>query len=151
MIPENFEGLFTVSAETGCHVWDGDTDNYGYGRLSDRGKRPRAHRIIWERHFGPIPNKIQVCHSCDNPPCVNIDHLFLGTNLTNSHDRDQKDRVMHGVKHVNAKLTEDDVRFIREYDRTNPGRRKHLSERFSIGRTHIDKIIWNKSWKRLKA
>src|SRR5208282_4029505 len=72
----------------------------------------------WELHNGPVPNGLFVCHKCDNPPCVNPDHLFLGTNKDNVDDMWNKGRGVMcapsiGVDNVNAKLTDEDIPKIR--------------------------------------
>ena len=64
----------------------------GYGTLRYKGKQMFAHRFVWEQFFGPIPTGMLVCHRCDNPPCVNPGHLFLGTWLSNQQDKWQKGR-----------------------------------------------------------
>lgn len=78
----------------GCWTWDGAKHQpFGYGMFgTTRRKTVGAHRFSYEVHFGPIPEGLQVCHRCDNPPCVRPDHLFLGTQADNIHDMIRKGR-----------------------------------------------------------
>ena len=75
-----------------CWVWEGVRDKDGYGRVWIDGHYYRAHRVVWEDEYGPIPDGILVCHLCDNPPCVRPDHLFLGTQKDNIADMLEKGR-----------------------------------------------------------
>lgn len=75
-----------------CWCWKGQTDRKGYGRIWRDGKRRQAHRVSYELIFGPIPDGMQVCHKCDNPPCVRPSHLFLGTQSDNMKDCTNKGR-----------------------------------------------------------
>jgi hypothetical protein len=71
----------------------GKDDRHQYGAITWRAKMIRAHRLSWEIANGvPIPDGLQVCHTCDNPPCVNPRHLWLGTNLQNVQDKVYKGR-----------------------------------------------------------
>jgi hypothetical protein len=88
-----------------CWLWTGHCRApLPYGRLRDRsGKgplQPYAHRVSWEIHFGPIPDEAFVCHHCDNPQCVNPDHLFLGTQQDNMADAHAKGRFINQGKMV---------------------------------------------------
>jgi len=94
--------------KTPCLEWQACRDSKGYGRLSSRigrmGKVEAAHRLMWELEHGPIPDDLHVLHKCDNPPCVAIEHLFLGTPADNAADRDAKGRQsappkFYGDKH----------------------------------------------------
>lgn len=78
--------------ESGCIEWIGGKDPNGYGRFSLSGKGDYAHRASYEIFKGPIPTGLCVCHKCDNPRCVNPDHLWLGTQTENIKDRDAKGR-----------------------------------------------------------
>lgn len=62
-----------------CLVWAGTTDKDGYGKTRNGGHAMGVHRIVFERAHGPIPNGLVVRHRCDNPPCIRLDHLELGT------------------------------------------------------------------------
>ena len=89
-----------ISNEThinNCWEWIGNKDKDGYGRLS-LNKIIRAHRYSWELYFGKIPGDLIICHRCDNPPCVNPDHLFIGTHLDNARDREKKGRGAYSSK-----------------------------------------------------
>ncbi|WP_080439241.1 MULTISPECIES: HNH endonuclease [Pseudomonas syringae group] len=81
----------------GCWGWSGTSDGKGYGALSNRLGKPfspeKAHRISYEKEFGEIPLGMNVCHSCDNPPCTNPQHLFLGTQQENMADCSKKGRI----------------------------------------------------------
>ena len=102
----------------GCWIWTGglDEDNYGLFTTSSPHRMVKAHRYSWElaNSFAISTPTLQVCHTCDNPPCVNPSHLFLGTGKDNAMDRISKGRGALGIKHPRAKLTEENVHFIRE-------------------------------------
>jgi len=78
---------------TGCWLWTAATTRK-YGRMHFGGKLTQAHRISWTLNRGDIPSGMNVCHHCDTPPCVNPDHLFLGTQADNIRDAYRKGRVM---------------------------------------------------------
>jgi len=75
-----------------CEVYQGALDRDGYGQKWVNGKNTRAHRTAWIEFYGEIPDGMMVCHHCDNPSCINIDHLFLGTNADNQKDSVKKNR-----------------------------------------------------------
>lgn len=120
----------------------------GYGQFNLDGKPVRAHRLSWELANGPVPAGLQVCHTCDNPPCVNPRHLFLGTIKENAHDRDRKGRArpgwVPGSKNGCAKLTEAQVVDIRA--RAFNETYQSLATEFGVSRTLISMIVSRKQW-----
>lgn len=76
------------ATDSGCWDWLGQRSQEGYGRLGE----VFAHRLAYEAFRGPIPPGMYVCHTCDNPPCCNPDHLFIGTNADNVRDSMSKGR-----------------------------------------------------------
>jgi HNH endonuclease len=87
-----------VDKSDDCWVWTGARWSRGYGQLRGDGRRLLAHRVAWQLVNGPIPDGLQVCHRCDNPPCVRPDHLFLGSASINALDRDNKGRNGQAAK-----------------------------------------------------
>lgn len=83
-----------------CWEWAGARKgSQGYGEFGVNRMPATAHRVAWELTHGPIPDGLFVLHRCDNPPCCNPAHLFLGTHQDNMADRDAKGRVAHGDAH----------------------------------------------------
>ena len=96
MVAVLFNERVAVGTADQCWEWSGSRFRTGYGRLKIDGKTTSAHRLSWMLHNGPIPDGTCVCHRCDNPPCVNPEHLFLGTKADNNLDRDAKGRTARG-------------------------------------------------------
>jgi hypothetical protein len=108
-----------------------------------------AHRIAYERAKGPIPAGLYVCHTCDNPPCCNPAHLFVGSSRDNTRDMIQKGRSRvigaHGETNPAHKLTENDVRMIRAlYPRLS---QVAIARRFRINQTIVSDIVRREIWK----
>lgn len=96
-----------------CWPWMGSRKPMGYGHMIYLKRDYNAHRVSYELANGPIPEGMHVLHKCDNQPCVNPSHLFLGTHTDNMHDMDAKGRKPRGERTLRNKLTADDVRDIR--------------------------------------
>lgn len=94
---DRFYGCWIVQ-ENGCWNWTKSKDSHGYGRIYKGGGGSRefllVHRLSWLLFNGPISDDLCVLHKCDNPACVNPEHLFLGTHKDNMQDRDKKGRQL---------------------------------------------------------
>lgn len=138
--------------EDTCWPWQGCRNRDGYGKISMPGEAHRtllAHRVAWEAHNAePIPPDMFVCHTCDNPPCVNPAHLFLGDNRLNVADMVQKRRNCKGVSHPLAKLSEDAVLQIRELGSTGIGIAA-IAKMCGIGKSHVSQILNGALWAHL--
>ncbi len=124
----------------------------GYGRFKFEGKmRFLAHRASWIIHFGPIPEGLCVCHTCDNRKCVNPKHLFLGSNYDNIIDRALKNRSNRpfGNKFTTRKITEDNVRAIRQMLKEGIYQRI-IAEKYGISQKTVSKIKLELRWKHVK-
>jgi hypothetical protein len=131
-----------------CHPWTASTRCGGYG-VADARRHPvgeyGAHRVAYALVHGPIPDGMVVCHRCDNPPCCNPRHLFLGTTADNIRDKVTKGRAPKHETHGNAKLTIDVVREIRS--RALAGAKgKDLAVEFSISTSQVSHIIRGQQW-----
>ena len=131
-----------------CWDWQGRLDDGGYGSMTLRGSTILVHRIAWIIDNGEIPKGMNILHKCDNPKCVNPDHLFLGTHFDNMRDMAAKGRAPKrpGSKNPNSKLNESKVREIKNL-LANGKTRKYVSTTFEVSLSTIDRIINKKSWR----
>lgn len=115
-----------------CWIWQGRLDDAGYGRFGVYGKvhDSPAQRFAWWMTTGD-PGALGVLHRCDNPPCCNPAHLFLGTTTDNMRDRDQKGRQARGARHGRRTKPERTARGERHGTKTRP-------ERIARGERHAD-------------
>lgn len=140
-----------------CWPWTGRLTK-GYGHITSGGAKGTsliAPRVSWAIHNGPIPTGLWVLHRCDNPPCVNPRHLFVGTALDNSADMIRKDRQhfpsgMRGVDHPQAKLSEDDVRRIRRSLRSGEYV-SHVAKAFGVSPGTVSRIRDAIGWRTVAA
>lgn len=88
---EHIRGSVAIK-ENGCWEWTKARDRDGYGRCYYRGYNMGSHQLSFLVHHGPIDDGLLVCHTCDNPPCCNPEHLFCGTRRDNTQDMMRKGR-----------------------------------------------------------
>lgn len=130
-----------------CWPWVGGKFPDGYGCCRIKGYSRYASRVAYELSHGVPPGKMFVCHSCDNPPCCNPAHLFLGTVADNSADMVSKGRSFKNKGTLNGghKLTEDDVNKIRRM--LQDGKSQHyIAETFGVSQGAIFNIASGKKW-----
>ena len=132
---------------TDCQEWQGSYFTHGYGRTPD-GRR--AHRVAYANARGPIPEGMSVCHRCDNRRCVNVDHLFLGTNAENVADRQAKGRQSKGSHRPASKLSEHDVSVIKWCLGAGVEGAK-LAKLYGVTRALISYIKTGKGWNHVPA
>lgn len=140
----------TKETDSGCWEWQGPLHTVGYGSVS----RPKiggggyAHRAMVEAVIGPIPEKMQVMHSCDNRKCINPEHLSWGTHLDNIRDMQAKNRHRGGSlpneKNPNHKFSDEQILKIREA-RKNGMRFTQLMREFQISESHLIRVIKNET------
>lgn len=133
-----------------CWLWTGLLTDKGYGRVFSNGRYLGAHRFSYRLHEGPVPKGLFVCHRCDNPRCVNPDHLWLGTNADNMADMAEKGRANHeprmlGESHTRAKLTEKKVREIRRLRREGLTL-EAIAKQYGVCFQTVSLVVNRKSW-----
>ena len=140
------------TAEGGCVEWQASKDGHGYGQMScHKGASPlKAHRVSYELFVGEIPHGMHVLHKCDNPACVNPEHLFLGTHKDNMEDMVLKNRQQRisrpGEESHQALLTWSEVNEIRALYLTGKLTYKDLSCKYPVKPCTLMKIVRNKLW-----
>lgn len=107
--------LWCRPVPSGCIEWTGSRFTNGYGILTHKDRHLLAHRVAWQEANGPIPEGMVVMHLCDNRPCVNVEHLRLGTQADNMRDAKEKGRLKsaHGSLSSRARLSDKGVIDIR--------------------------------------
>jgi len=144
-------------APDACWEWQGNRCPSGYGRLGFwlatpvSKTTPRlAHRIAWEIHNGPIPPGMHVCHHCDNPPCCNPAHLYLGTNVENHRDKALRGRAApkHCELNGSHKVSADQVRRIRALHAGGMTYYR-IAPLFGISEVQVSKIVRRIAWSKL--
>jgi hypothetical protein len=132
----------STAQPSGCRTWDGCLTKKGHGQIGVKGKMLRTHRLAFEIWKGSIPDGMHVLHRCDNPACINPDHLFLGTNRDNVADMVSKARHMHGERHHAARLTEADVLAIRASAKSHAA----LAREFGVAEVTIRDARTGRKW-----
>lgn len=131
--------------EAGCWEWQ-RSRVYGYGqvRTDQTWRYRRAHRVAFEQWIGPIAGDLCVCHRCDNKPCINPAHLFLGTTQENTADKVAKGRQQHSEDHPKAKLSRDAVAEILA---APPRSGRRLAQKYGVTPAAICSVRKRKNWK----
>ena len=137
------------SKPDGCWPWTGYRQKFGHGYIG-RGRRwILAHRYAWELVSGPIPDGMWVLHKCDNPPCCNPAHLYIGDRSANMADCYNRRRHTYGEKNSHAILTEKDVLEILQ-NRPKPRQRgavQSIAAKYGVSINAISAVLAGRSWK----
>lgn len=131
----------------GCWIWTLHCGERGYGQWTIGQRNYPVHRLSAHLHFGfDLDSPLLICHRCDNPPCFNPEHLFIGTSAENSADMVRKGRSLKGEASGHSKLTEDDVRVIRR--RYSLGESQQaIADDYGVNQTLIGFIVRGVAWK----
>lgn len=132
-----------------CWIWTGGKTKFGYGKFGSDGRiQVLAHRFSYQYFKGEIPDNLFVLHCCDNPPCVNPEHLRTGTPYDNIRDREDRRRGgdHRGEKHGRSKITLSESRGIKKMYASKKYYQKELADIFSVGQSTISSIIRKKTW-----
>lgn len=140
----------------GCWNWQGATGFKGYGRIKFEQKVYLSHRISFLVFHGEDPGKLFVCHKCDNPSCLNPDHLFLGSRSENMKDcsakgrlyKNKKEDVVFGEDVGSSKLKNSDIEKIRNL-LADGWKQARIARLFGVNRSQINRIFSGKSWNRI--
>lgn len=138
-----------------CWPWTGSFKENGYpqlgvGSLTNGTRTMRmAHRLSWLIHFGEVPKRKYILHHCDNPKCVNPNHLYLGGNSENMRDAAQRNRIAHGVRHAYAKLNPTKVRRIRKLFKSGKNCNQ-IASTIGVAYATIQQVIEGQTWRRVK-
>lgn len=143
--------LGDVADKAECIVYPGAKTASGYPIVWREGKTQSYTRYIWKQKHGKIPKGKIVCHHCDNPSCINEEHLFLGTHQDNTRDMQMKGRYRSaiGEAHGLAKMTDESVREMRK-DWRKGLRVFELVKKYDLSRTAVWKIVNNITWTHVK-
>jgi len=153
MVDARFWSKVRVGSPQECWPWTAARLNrkLGYGQIFMNGRRQLAHRVAWQLCRGPIPVGMVVAHHCDNPPCCNPAHLFLGTQADNLADMRSKGRAapfepIRGEGHPKGRLTELQVREIRRRYASGGVRQVDLAGEFGVSQHVISGIVRGRYW-----
>ena len=141
-IRERFEQKVRVTP--GCWLWTGGQTIAGYGNIWLNGKHALAHRVSYRLYVGEIPSGLIIRHKCDNPCCVNPDHLEPGTYTDNARDRKERNRQddRRGEKNSFSFLTEDQVRSMRSDGRSS----RSIAADYGVDKTTVANIKLRRTW-----
>lgn len=120
---------------SGCSLWLGTLSSTGYPHIKVKGQTRRVNRLVWESRNGPIPEGLHVLHRCDNPACVNLDHLRIGTHQDNMNDKVAKGRQPFGDI-CSRKLTEAQVAKIK----TDRRPQNIIAAAYGVSKPYISRI-----------
>lgn len=151
---DRFWSNVSIGSDDECWEWIGLSGTNQYAGTRMYGQSIIGHRFVYESVYGKIPDGLYVCHHCDNPPCCNPKHLFLGTHQDNVNDREIKGRNrlpnVKGERHGNHKLTEVQVREIRDLYASGEHSYYSLSDIYGVSFGQIRNVVKRRAWSWLR-
>lgn len=143
-----FDRLFdnTSCLDNGCIMWLGGCTPNGYGKIKYKGQTLSTHRLSFKLCKDEVPEGLLVLHSCDFKPCINPNHLFLGTAKDNKHDCMNKDRHAYGELQGLSKLRRKDVQEIRRLLNEGELTQKAIGQYFNIAQSTVSGIKYKRDW-----
>jgi len=145
-LPQIDPNNFITKTDT-CWLWTGAVNQWGYGVYTRNYRRCFAHREAWEAHNRQSAKGLVIRHSCDNPRCVNPAHLSAGSHADNRADTISRNRQAKGERSAHAKLTEDQIRRIRERYKAKEITQKALAAVYGVSLDTIHKVVNRVYWK----
>ncbi len=140
-----------INPNTGCWEVISHSLIHGYCYIRRNKKHISAHRLVWEQANGPIPTGMCVCHKCDNPRCINVAHLFLGTQAENLSDMVRKSRAKTpwgglGERNANARLTEEQALAIRHQCSIDGSVQAEIAREYGVSTGTVWSIVHRRRW-----
>lgn len=148
---ERLDGRSIPEPNTGCRLWIAGaraTPGSNYGTIWFRGQSRLAHRVAWELAHGPVPQGMGVLHRCDTPSCINVRHLFLGSQMDNVADMIKKGRARRGVgeRHGAAKLSAAGVAAIRILAARTSMSMSSIARMFGVSWPTVASVAKGETW-----
>jgi len=157
-LEEKFWEKVNKKGKDDCWEWLAGRNHKNYGNFyvsigNSKDKHWIAHRMAWKLTYGEIPKGLHICHHCDNPPCVNPNHLWIGTNKDNILDASRKGRLVRKIRgedHHKSKLTEKEVIEIKHIRKETGLSFIKIGKMFNVHPTTIGYIMRGRTWSHIK-
>lgn len=137
-----------IDGITPCHEWVALRDDNGYGRVWNGSRVEFAHRAAYRQHYGQLDDDADMMHQCDNPPCINPEHLKPGDDGLNALEKVQRNRSLNGELSHWHKLTDEQVEAIRSEFTGKRGQQSRLAEKYGVAPSYISVLVRGLSRKR---
>ena len=134
-----------------CWLWTGAKYRFGYGhfrrKINNKWMMYKTHRYSYEHFYGPVPEGLLVLHKCDNPACVNPEHLYAGTHQQNIQDQILRGRKSFGRNKKHVWLNLEKANEFRQYAKDNPGMKQNqMAQNLGTSVAQLSRILNNKIW-----
>lgn len=148
---DRFDSSYSIDDKTGCWIWKRSKNSRGYGQINVHGIHWLAHRWSYKRFVGEIRKGLLVCHHCDNPACVNPDHLFIGTEKDNAIDMVSKGRKNSAIGSRLPQTKYNELIIAKARKMWEDGHTQvEISKSLGIAYPSVSSIINKRCWKWIK-